>query len=175
MIENKEELNFYYNRERRLENAPQSVKDLYKDSPAPRFGLFNSLIADKPRRILFFVIIVLCVLVFALSRMEFFDDVYTLDGNKIEITGITLEDSTIVILNKKDADANSYTGALNIAVSIPAEDEELMDEMPVFYHRVFFNLVRDEEFRFVVPFNAPELLAVLQSEKSTLQLTFKPN
>ena len=168
-----QELNFYYSREHRLASAPQSVKDLYKEETVkPRFALLGSLIADKPRRALFFVIIILCVLIFLLTRTGFFDDNYSLDGNQLEISGITVEESVIVIVRKKEGKAGSYTGAVDIAVSIPEKNTD--EDMPVFYHRIYLTFERDEEFRFAVPFNAAELLIVLQSEKSTLQLSFKP-
>ena len=171
------EIIYHYSRERRLAKAPQSVRDIYNDEPVkPRFGLLGPLIADKPRRILFFMILFLCALIFLLSTLGFFDDTYSLDGNKLVISGITVEDSTIVIIRKKDGNADSYTGALNIAVSIPVKkaDDISLEAQSVFYHRVYLSLESNEEFRLLVPFNAPELLMVLQTEKSALQLTFKP-
>jgi hypothetical protein len=174
-----EGLTFYYNRERRLENAPKEVQDLYNDHKPARFGLFRTLIADKPRKILFFSIILLCILIFMLSRMGFFETKHILDGNRIDITGIRIEDTTIVRLRKNAQNADAYTGAVNIAVSVPVRlpvqpSAQAEEENPVFYHRVFFTLEREEEYRFAVPFDSPELLLVLQSERSTLYMRLNP-
>ena len=168
-----EGLTFYYNRERRLENAPDSVKNFYKEQAAPpRFGLFHSLVADKFRRSLFVVIVLMSVLIFMLSRMGYFDSYFSLDGNRLDITGTRVEDITIVIIDKTVRNQRAYTGAVDIAVSLPVQSEE--DDYPVFYHRVFFSMENREQYRFTVPFNAPELLMVLQTENSTLHLRFKP-
>ena len=169
-----EELNFYYNRERRLESAPQSVKDLYKEPVKNKLGLLGPLIADRPRRIMFFVIIFLCALIFALSRMGYLDSYHSLEGNRLDVSGLIVGENTIVIIKKTIMNAEPYTGALDVAVSIPVKDPGAsIEDISVFYHRVYLTLEKIEEFRFVVPFNANELLMVLQSEKSALQLNFK--
>jgi hypothetical protein len=64
-----EGIKFYYDRERRLENAPDAVKTIYNDQPPKknRFSLFAPLIADKPRRLLLFVIVLMCVGIIALT------------------------------------------------------------------------------------------------------------
>jgi len=172
-----EELNFHYNRERRLENAPQSVKDLYKEPVKNKLGLLGPLIADRPRRIMFFVIIFLCVLIFALSRMGFFDNYHSLDGNRFEVSGLFFDENTIVIIRKIKMKDEPYTGALNIAVSVPVKNpanEISIEDISVFYHRIDLTLENEEEYRFIVPYNSAELLMVLQSEKSTIQFNFKP-
>ena len=164
-----EGLHFYYNRQRRLAKAPQAVQDLYKEQKKTRFGLFGVLVADRPRRMLFVSIILLCVLIIVLSRMGFFDNKHILDGNRIEITGIGFEGTTIVNMRKTVEKKDAYTGAVNIAISVETQQQE---QYPVFYHRVFFTLEKEEAYRFAVPFDSPELLIVLQSEKSNLQFKF---
>ncbi|MDR0464386.1 MAG: hypothetical protein LBG94_04620 [Treponema sp.] len=165
-----EGLTFHYNRERRLANAPESVQDIYKEEKKSRFGLFGVLVADRPRRMLFFMIVLLCFLILILSRLEFFDTSHILEGNRIEITGTFYEDSTIVLVKKTVKNQNSYTGAVDIAVSVNTE----ADQIPVYYHRIFFTLENEEIYRFAVPYNSEELLMILQTEKNTLKLSFKP-
>jgi hypothetical protein len=166
-----EGLTFYYNRERRLESAPDAVKNAYNENRKIGFGLLRTLVADRPRKILFFIIIMMCVVIWGLSFLGFFDTFHTLDGNRLDITGLNFENMTIVIINKTIRNQGAYTGLVDIAVSTPMHSEN--DEYPVFYHRVFFTLEREEQYRFVVPFEADELLMVLQSENSTLRLRLK--
>jgi len=169
------EIIYHYSRERRLAKAPQSVRDIYNDEPVkPRFGLLGPLIADKPRRILFFMIIFLCVMILALSALGFFDDSRMLDGNRLDITGTIYENTTIVILKKTVRNADAYTGAVDIAVSPSLNYYETDDEkIPVFYHRIFFSMENEEIYRFAVPYDTPEFLIVVQNEKSDLQMKIK--
>ncbi|MCL2276357.1 MAG: hypothetical protein FWC21_00520 [Treponema sp.] len=166
-----ENITFYYNREKRLANAPKEVKDLYSDQKKSRFGLLGSLVADRPRKILFFMILLLCILIFLLSRLGFLDDTYIFDGNNIEITGAIFEGNTIIFLKKTINNALPYTGAVDIAVSPSmdtTEENNLTDFglMPYFAHRVFFSLENIEEYRFVVPYDSAELLIILQNDKN---------
>ena len=165
----KDGLPFYYNRERRLAKAPKDVQDLYKEKKPNRFGLITVLIADRPRKILFFSIIVICVMIWVLGLLGYFDLSYTLDGNKLYISATTYEGTTIVVINKtvKKKNKNPYTGAVDIAVSAPAQTE---NDSPVFYHKIFFSLEKEERYSFAVPFESDELLMVLQTEKNTLKI-----
>ncbi|MDR1837217.1 MAG: hypothetical protein LBQ89_06110 [Treponema sp.] len=168
-----EELNFYYSRERRLAKAPQSVKDLYTGKKQNRFNLLRPLIADKPRAILFFTIVVICLAILLLSILGYFDKSFSFDGNKLEISGIRYEEITIVMVKKTVKSRTAYSGAVDIAVSPVVQNPD--DQYPVFYHRIFFSLEPEEEYSFTVPFDDAELAMVLHSEKSALKITIKPN
>jgi len=165
-----EKLNFYYNRQHRLDKAPDSVRRLYEE-PRQKFSLLRPLIGDKPRAIVFFTIIILCVVIVMIALFGFMDSAYSLDGNKLEISAIFVEDNTIVILKKTIDSKDPYTGAVDIAVSPVTLDEEF----PIFLHRVYFTLREKEESRFTVPYNSPQLAMVLQTEKSELRITIKPD
>jgi hypothetical protein len=166
-----EGLTFHYNRERRLENAPDAVKNLYKEQKSNRISLFGPLVADKPRRVLFAIIILMSAVILGFTIFGFFDTSYTLGGNRIDITAAGFEDTAIVVL-RKTGKKGAYYGAVDIAVSPVIQSSE--EQYPVFYHRVFFSLADEEVYRFVVPFDNSELLMVLQSERETLQIRFKP-
>jgi hypothetical protein len=166
-----EELVFYYNREHRLAKAPQSVRDLYTAQKKPRFNLLKPLVADKPRAILFFTILIICIFIVVLSILGYFDSSYTLEGNKIEIKGTLFDGTTIVDLSKKAKNNEAYSGAIDIVVSAAVLPDE---ETPMFYHRVFFTLTPEEEYRFVVPFGSSELLMLVQTEKTVLKIKLKP-
>jgi hypothetical protein len=59
------ELNYYYSREKRLENAPSRIKDMY--SPAGKTGLFRSLTDTPPKLMLLITIGVLCAIIAVLT------------------------------------------------------------------------------------------------------------
>jgi len=163
------ELNFYYSREKRLAKAPQGVKDLYKtEKKYSGFNLLRPLIADKPRATLFFTIVILCIIILLFSVLGYFNSSFSLDGNKLEISGVRYEGTTIVVVKKTVNGSSAHTGAVDIAVSPVVQTED--EQYPVFYHRVFFSLETEETYRFVVPFESPELVMVLQTEKSTLKI-----
>jgi len=172
-----EGLTFYYNRERRLAKAPKEVQDIYNETKQTRFGLFSALVADKPRRALFVVIILLCVLIILLSRIGFFDTSYILDNNKIEITRAAhFEETTIIILKKTARNESAFTGAVDIVVTVPlAQQEELDITNKYFSHRIYFTREKEEVYRFAAPFNDPQLLMVLQNDRdSRVEIKFNP-
>jgi len=180
-----ENLTFYYNRERRLEKAPQAVKDLYDEKKkVTRFNLLKPLVADKPRATVFFTIILICAVLIIISITNRTGGVYSLEGNRIEITGTRFEGATIVVLRKtvKKNSVNAYTGAVDVAVTCPESAAGGNDggaaggdeDSPVFTHRIFFSMETVEEYRFAVPFDSPEQLLILQTEKSALQIKYKP-
>ncbi|GBU29092.1 hypothetical protein R84B8_02656 [Treponema sp. R8-4-B8] len=172
----KEGLTFYYNRERRLAKAPKDVQDLYKEKKSSPFGFFTVLVADKPRKILFFSIIVICVMIWLLGLLGYFDSSYTLDGNKLKISASLFEGTTIVVINKTVKNKNPYTGAVDVAVSVPISVQGGVpvqtdkNNYPVFYHKIFFSLEKEEQYSLAVPFESQELLMVLQTEKYSLKI-----
>jgi hypothetical protein len=164
-----EQFNFHYSREHRLENAPQGVKDLYNEQNNKRFNIFSSLVADRPRRFIFGTIVILCIVILIFSATDLFNKTYSLEGNKLDIRGTGYEGTAIVVVRKTVNKTPAYTGAVDIAVSPVAQDEEY----PIFYHRIFFTLESNEEYRFVVPFDSPQIAMVLQTEKNSLKITVK--
>jgi len=163
-----EELNFYYNRERRLAKAPESVKKLYTEKKQNSFNLLRPLIADRPRAILFFTIVILSLMILLLSILGIFNRYYSLDGNKLVITGTIYENNTIVTLRKTINNSSVYTGAVDISISPAIQKKD--EQYPVFNHRIYFSLGHEEEYSFVVPFDSPRLAIVLQTEKTTLKI-----
>lgn len=175
----KEEIKFHYNRERRLENASHSVQELYTTKKqSSRFNLIAPLIGDKPRIVLLLTILILCVTVLVLSIFNRFTGFHSLDGNRLEISGIRYEGVTIIALRKTNqltgltANRNPWTGAVDIAVSPPVPEGE---DFLFFQHRVYFTMEPEEQFRFAVPFDSPELLMVIRTGISDLHITLRPN
>jgi len=181
-----EEIVHYYNRERRLEKAPQSVRDLYKTPPTnPRFNLFRPLVRTKPLAMMFFSIIVICVIIVALSLLGFAGTDYALDGSHVSIQAIRYEGAIIMAINKSikknsglarfSRSAPPYTGAVDIAVQPVLKDGEAGGEVPqdLFFHKIFFTFEPQEYYRFSIPFDTDELAVVLRTETKSLRLTVK--
>lgn len=63
----KPDIVFHYNRERRLEHAPESVRKAYEQGQPQRHGLIRGLTATPGLRSIFFVIVLLSVIVIGLS------------------------------------------------------------------------------------------------------------
>jgi len=171
------EIVYHYNRERRLEKAPQAVRDLYNEQPRRRFGFLNTLIGNKPGAILFGTIIILCVMMLLLSFFGYIGDSHELDGNILSVKGIKYEGTVIIEIRKtlkKDKFArriNPYTGTVNIAVFLPVKSGQEQSQHDIFYHKIFFTNEQEEYYRFAVPFNQSDLALVFQTEKKTLNLT----
>ena len=99
------------------------------------------------------------------------------------VQALRYEDSVIVTVNKTIPKPGiirlfrsdqPYTGAVDIAVQPVAGadgDQPLED---IFYHRIFFSLEPEENYRFSVPYDAGELALVFKTETKTLGLTVKP-
>jgi hypothetical protein len=181
-----EEIVHYYNRERRLEKAPQSVRDLYKTQPTGRrFGLFGPLVKTKPLAIMFFSIIVICVVIVVLSALGLTGADYMLEGNNISIRALRFEGAIIMAVDKSTRKSSGldrfsrpappYTGAVDIAVQPLLKDGEVRGEIPedLFFHKIFFTFEPQEYYRFSIPFDTDELAVVLRTETKSLQLTVK--
>jgi hypothetical protein len=177
-----EELVFYYNREHRLAKAPKDVQALYepkKTSPFGFLGFLGILVADTPRRILFFTIILMCLLIWLFSFFGYLDSPFYLDGNLVKVSASVYEDAAILVINKRVKAMNAYTGAVDTAVSVPVpvsdDTEEQTEDAPVFYHRIYFTNEKHERYSVAVPFDSPELLVVLQTEKKQIKLKISVN
>jgi len=180
----KEELVFYYNREHRLSKAPKYVQELYEEKKPNRFGwlgFVGVLVADTPRKIMFFTIILMCVLIWLFSFLGFITSPRNLDGNLVSISASFYEKTTIVVINKKTKGMNAYTGAVDMAVSVPLPAQEDgsggqgENAAPVFYHKIYFTQEKQERYSLAVPFESEELLVVLQTEKNSIKIKVPVN
>jgi hypothetical protein len=171
---------FYYNRERRLEKAPPAVQALYTAAP-PRGGLIRPLVATKGNRIIFTSIVIMLGLILVYSfflapngnRAE-------LGGNRISATAFRYPGDgekagvSYIALRKEAQHERAYTGSVELAVSIPGASLEAGDEPPIAVNQVFFSLESPEEFRFSVPFEAAELIILIQAGEEMRSLRIRP-
>lgn len=175
---------FHYNRERRLENAPQNVRDLYKTSARHRFNLLKPLVQTRPLAMMFAAIVVASLLILIITILGLASDSFDLDGNQVSVRAIKYEGAVIMIVKKTikksvfkrfNAAAAAYTGAVDIAVQPvlkSAIDQDLPSE-DIFFHKIFFTFDPEESYRFTIPFESDELAVVLSSEKKTIGITIK--
>ncbi len=177
------EIVHHYSRERRLEKAPQAVRDLYQEQPRRRFGLLHTLIGNRPGAMLFGTIVFLCILMLLLSFFGFTGDSRELDGNILSVKSKKYEGTVLIAVRKtprKDKFARNlkpYTGPVNIAVFPPAKtgQEQSPQAANIFYQKIFFTNESEEHYSFAVPFDQSELAIIFQTEKKTLNMTIKPD
>jgi hypothetical protein len=177
------EVVYHYNRERRLEKAPQSVRDAYKEPPRRRFGFMHALIGNRPGAMLFGTIIFLCILMLSLSYFGLAGDSRDLDGNLISVNGRMYEGTVVIEVKKKprkdkfSRGVKAYTGPVDIAVfpAVKQGQEQSLQAADIFRHRIFLTNEQEENYRFTVPFGQGELALILQTEKKTISMTIKTN
>lgn len=75
---------YYYNREERLKNAPQIVKDYYAGKMTPTRGFFKVLVSTRANKFLFFTLVVLTAFTLIYGKV-------TGASSKGEISGIKYE------------------------------------------------------------------------------------
>ena len=176
---------FYYNRERRLAKAPQSVRDLYNMPRTHRFNLFKPLVKTKPLLMMFASIVIICLFILVISALGLMSNDHDLDGNQISIQAIRYEGISIIVVDKTvqkpglvgffRSGNTAYTGAVDIAVQpvMKADSGQDWQTENIFYHKIFFTLEPKEYYRFSVPFDVGELALVFKTETKTLGLTIK--
>ncbi|MDR1618981.1 MAG: hypothetical protein LBS06_08075 [Treponema sp.] len=169
-----EELVFRYSRDRRLAKAPQKVRELYRpSSPKKKSGFFRSLTATRPLAMLFGSVMVLSVITVIMAVYGGAQNSRIMEGNRVSVTAMRYEGATFMVLNKHRRNTAAYTGPVDMAVS-PVAQRGGDEGQPVFSNRIFFSLREKEEFRVSVPFEAEELLIVLQNESVTADLRARP-
>jgi len=175
------EIVYHYNRERRLEKSSQAVRDLYTEPPRRRFGFLHALTSSKPNTMLLGTIIFLCAVMLIFSYFGLAGDARELDGNLLSVKGINYDGTVLIEVKKthrKDRFARGikpYTGAVDIAVFLPAKKGQEQGQQPtsIFRHKIFFTNEQEEYYRFTVPFDQSELAFIFQTEKKTLSMTIQ--
>ncbi|GHU73442.1 hypothetical protein FACS189450_13230 [Spirochaetia bacterium] len=170
------EMVFYYSREHRLAKAPQSVRDLYKETAPAKFNLLRPLISTKPKAVMFISILIITV-------MSIFTSIWyhagdgpggSLGGNTISASALRYEGTTIVVLKKKVQGRDSpYTGTVNIMVSPVLKKGKGSASPVVEPYRISFTQKTEEEYRFALPFEDEEVLFYIQGGDNSLEFKLK--
>jgi hypothetical protein len=163
---------YHYSRDHRLARASQTVRALNDETPPPRPNLFRTLTATKPLALLFITIMMMVVFISLATILTASDRGIALGGNTLTVSALRFQGMTYIAIKKTcKEDDRAYTGAVDVAVSIVQSGTETSESPPIAARRIFFSLNAEEEFRFSIPFEAPELLFLVQSEME--QRTFK--
>jgi hypothetical protein len=107
--EGEEPLRFYYSRERRLASAPKIVQDYYSGKNKAPKGLIKVLVATPAKRMLFFSIIALCVVITFLSRTLPSASEATVAGIPAELSAFSFEDTVYISVRLGAANAPAQT------------------------------------------------------------------
>jgi hypothetical protein len=168
-----EELVFYYSRARRLERASEAVRRLNEPGPFRRVGLLKALTANRSGTMVFISIILVAAFIFIFSYRQ--GDGDGLGGNTLTASALCFSGSTYVAVKKTARNDEAYTGTVDLAVSpVPQKTgEESGETPPIWTQRIFFTLEREEDFRLAVPFEAPELLILMQAGEELVRMRVK--
>jgi hypothetical protein len=100
---------FHYNREHRLEHAPESVRRAYAEGPIQKPGILKGLTANAGLRSIFFSVIILSIAVVSVNFLGNRPDSKTIDGFSLNLKAFLYEDTVYVTLScakKKEPDLN---------------------------------------------------------------------
>jgi hypothetical protein len=165
---------FYYSRERRLSRASEQVRELNEAAPVKRPGLIGALTANRSGAMVFVSIVALSIFFIIYSLFMPKGSQAKLGENSVSVSAMGFPEATYIAVKKKSLGERSYTGTVDIAVSIPAGKNDSAENAPIVTHRVFFTLEPEEDFRFSVPFMAAELILAIQAGEELITLRVKP-
>lgn len=90
--EDKDGFHYYYNREERLKNAPQIVKDYYDGKMNPTRGFFKVLVSTRANRFLFFTLVVLTAFALVYGKVTGVSSKGELGGIKYELSSFAYDE-----------------------------------------------------------------------------------
>ena len=169
--QDRENLVFYYSREKRLARSPRRVRDLYAGRGAKKPSFLGTLIQTRSSAMLLITILLVVVFLFFNAQGRGGKGGAALGGNSLTVSGRLYRGAAYLTIGKKADSPNAYTGPVEIAVSIPQKKGG--EAPPVESRRVFFSLAPEERFEFSVPFQAPRLALLLKAGEALASLTIK--
>ncbi len=94
-------LEFRYSRQKRLERAPEIVRETYRKGYTPNKGFIRGLTATPGLRSIFFAIIILSAVVVGVTLFGGSSDQKTLNGSAVRLTAFLYGDSVYVSVSLK--------------------------------------------------------------------------
>jgi hypothetical protein len=111
-----EELHFYYNREKRLENAPKQIQDFYEGKgPKGPTGLFEALVHTPASRFLLLGVVLSFVFVLLAVFLSSMSNTSSIAEIPVELYAFSFEDTVYVSLAM--AESEGKTGLVEVAFS----------------------------------------------------------
>jgi hypothetical protein len=167
------DLVFHYSRERRLERASPAVRALY-ENPGGRGGggLIRALKANPSGKWVFFSILIVAAFMFLYTTLNRQEKGRILEGNSLEASAITVSGGTLVLLRKKAAGSDYYTGPVELAFSVfrSGKNGEIP---PIEARQIVFSPEKEEEFQFSLPIRAETFILVIQAGSTVRTLRFR--
>jgi len=126
--EAKEKIVYHYDRERRLANAPESVRNAYKKGYTPNKGFIRGLTANAGLKSVFITIIILSVAVVALTLFRDSPGSASAGGYDFKLKAFLYEESVYVTLrcapaaNAKKTAPSASAGSVPVTAVITALD-----------------------------------------------------
>jgi hypothetical protein len=132
---------FYYNREKRVADAPQNVKDYYSGKIKPPKGFIKVLVATPAKRMLFFSIIALCILIIFLNFTMDSESEAVISGIPVTLSAFAFEDNVYISVHLDNNSKIIDTMAVFAEISIFNADDEALEK-----RRLAKNYAGSEEF-----------------------------
>ena len=112
-----QDFHFYYNREERLKNAPQSVRDFYDGKMAPKKGLFKVLVSTPANKFLFLSIIVFVAVIFIFN---FFNNrnASSFCGTECELTAFSYDEDIYASLKFEELNKILKSESISLPVKV---------------------------------------------------------
>jgi len=173
-----DEIRYHYDRDRRLEKAPKSVRELYykkEDEQPRRIGMFRlAPLGGRFQVVLMVFILLISLMALITTLIGRDDDTHDFEGNRITVQAIRYEQMVIMALRKIHGTAPVFALRPARALHVGEVDIEVSPagapSANVSFHRVTFTEESPEFFRFVVPFDSDELELVFATEGRTLSV-----
>jgi hypothetical protein len=118
---------FHYNRERRIKEAPQIVKDYYSGKLEPPKGFIKVLIATPARKMLFFSIIALCIVIAFLSYTMDTDSEGAVSDIQMALSAFSFEETVYISIQLKENSRFSGTKTVLARLSVINADNQVLE------------------------------------------------
>jgi len=169
------EIVYHYDRERRLEKAPDSVRDLYyqKAEPQPRrLRLLPAGPGGKFQLLTMIAILLVCAMALAITLLTGDSGDFVFEGNRVALRALRHDGAIIVSLRKTYGAPGRFLGFGRRSVPFegPVYIEVLEPGTPIenaSFHRAVFTAAAIETFTFAVPFDTDELYVMLTAGDAT--------
>ncbi|MDR1986596.1 MAG: hypothetical protein LBP88_06455 [Treponema sp.] len=177
---------FFYSRAHRLERASPAVREMNRDIPKTSPSLFGTLTSNRAYTMLFISIFVFAGFGMIFSKVSSEQKSPSSGTQRINVGGNTLKVSAqrfqgatyLRITKTAPHDTAVYTGAVDMAITpldLPPSVTEAAESPPVISHRIFFSSEAEEAYGLSLPFEAPQVLMLMQTEQDErISIQIKP-
>lgn len=170
------EVVFHYSRSHRLERASPAVRAMNRDIPKTGPSLFGTLTANRSYTMLLISMLICAGFGIIFSKVSSEQKSPASGTQKISLGGNTLKVSAqrfqgltyLRIIKTVPHDTGGYTGAVDMAITpldLLHSEAEGAESVPVIRHRIFFSSDAEEVYGLSLPFEAPLVLMLMQTEE----------